>query len=72
MGMLISQLGLSQRAANSLEAQGISSVRELVARSRDEVAAMWNLGDATLQEIESKLRELDLEFGMSLPVGAGT
>jgi DNA-directed RNA polymerase subunit alpha len=72
LGMLISQLGLSQRAANSLEAQGISSVRELVARSRDEVAAMWNLGDATLQEIESKLRELDLEFGMSLPVGAGT
>jgi DNA-directed RNA polymerase subunit alpha len=71
LGMLVSQLGLSQRAANSLEAQGIGTVRELVSRGRDEVAAMWNLGDATLQEIESKLRELDLEFGMSLPLGAG-
>jgi DNA-directed RNA polymerase subunit alpha len=71
LGMLVSQLGLSQRAENSLEAQGIATIRDLVSRSRDEVAGMWNLGDATLQEIETKLRDLDLEFGMQLPVGAG-
>ena len=71
LGMLVSQLGLSQRAENSLDAQGIATVRDLVSRSRDEVAGMWNLGDATLQEIEAKLKELELELGMQLPVGAG-
>ena len=71
LGMLVGDLRLSLRASNCLEEAGISTLRELVSRSRDEVAGMWNLGDATLQEIETKLRDLDLEFGMQLPVGAG-
>ena len=71
LGMLVSQMGLSPRALNALGAQGIEKVRDLVARSREEIAEMWNLGEATLQEIEERLRELDLELGMQLPAGAG-
>ena len=71
LGMLISDLRLSLRASNCLEEAGIGTLRELVGRSRDEMLEMRNLGETTLQEIEAKLRELGLEFGMQLPAEAG-
>ena len=72
LGMLVSDLRLSLRASNCLEEAGVGTLRELVSRTREEMLEMRNLGDTTLQEIESKLRDLGLEFGMQVPAGAGT
>jgi DNA-directed RNA polymerase subunit alpha len=71
LGMLVSDLRLSLRAANCLHEAGIENLRDLVARSREELAEVRNMGDVTVQEIEEKLRELGLQLGMQLPAGAG-
>ena len=71
LGMLVSDLRLSLRASNCLEEAGISSLRDLVCRSREEMLEMRNFGETTLQEVEDKLRELGLHLGMALPAGAG-
>jgi DNA-directed RNA polymerase subunit alpha len=72
LGMLVSDLRLSLRASNCLEEAGVSTLRDLVGRSRDEMLEMRNLGDTTLQEIEEKLRELGLHLGMDVPAGAAS
>ena len=71
LGMLVSDLRLSLRANNCLEEAGITSLRDLVARSRDELLEMRNLGETTLQEVEDKLRELGLHLGMDVAATAG-
>ena len=71
LGMLVSDLRLSLRAANCLEAEGIATLRELVGRSREELLDVRNFGETTLQEIEDKLRELGLQLGMDVTAGAG-
>jgi DNA-directed RNA polymerase subunit alpha len=70
LGMLISDLRLSLRANNCLEEAGISSLRDLVSRSREELLEMRNLGETTLLEVEEKLRDLGLHLGMDVPAGA--
>jgi DNA-directed RNA polymerase subunit alpha len=71
LGMLVADLRLSVRAANCLHEAGIENLRDLVARSREELAEVRNMGDVSVQEIEEKLRELGLQLGMQLPAGAG-
>jgi DNA-directed RNA polymerase subunit alpha len=66
--MVVSDLKLSLRAANCLEAEGIATVRELVSRSREELLEVRNFGETTLQEIEAKLEEIGgLKLGMPVP-----
>ena len=65
LGMLISDLRLSLRASNCLEVEGIQTLRDLVSKSRQEVLEMRNAGETTLQEIEEKLTDLGLSFGMT-------
>jgi len=68
LGMVVSDLKLSLRAANCLEAEGIATVRELVSRSREELLEVRNFGETTLQEIEAKLEEIGgLKLGMPVP-----
>ncbi|MFO0423083.1 MAG: DNA-directed RNA polymerase subunit alpha C-terminal domain-containing protein, partial [Planctomycetia bacterium] len=67
LGMLVSDLKLSLRAANCLEAEGIASLRDLVSRSREELLEVRNFGETTLQEIEEKLAEIGLRLGMQVP-----
>jgi DNA-directed RNA polymerase subunit alpha len=64
LGMLVSDLRLSLRANNCLEEAGITSVRDLVARSREDLLELRNFGETTLEEIEGKLRECGLQLGM--------
>jgi DNA-directed RNA polymerase subunit alpha len=71
LGMLVSDLRLSLRAANCLHEAGIESLRDLVSRTREELSEVRNMGDVTVQEIEEKLREVGLRLGMELPAGAG-
>jgi DNA-directed RNA polymerase subunit alpha len=71
LGMVVSDLKLSLRAANCLEAEGIATVRELVSRSREELLEVRNFGETTLQEIEAKLEEIGgLKLGMQVPTTA--
>lgn len=69
LGMLVSDLRLSLRANNCLHEAGIETIRDLVARSREELLEVRNFGETTLQEIEDKLRELGLQLGMDVPAG---
>ncbi len=67
LSMLVSDLKLSLRASNCLDGAGIVTLRELVSRQREELLEVRNFGETTMQEIEEKLAELNLQIGMSLP-----
>jgi DNA-directed RNA polymerase subunit alpha len=70
LGMVVADLKLSPRAANCLHAEGISTIRDLVGRSREELLEVRNFGETTLQEIEEKLAEIGLQLGMGSASGA--
>ena len=63
----IDQLGLTVRASNCLEAQGIKTVAELVCKSEAELMSMRNLGKTSLEDIRAKIAELGLSVGMRIP-----
>ncbi|HVL11285.1 MAG TPA: DNA-directed RNA polymerase subunit alpha [Gemmata sp.] len=67
LNMSLAELELSVRATNCLETEGITTVRELVLRSPDELLEVRNFGDTTLREVESKLKERGLSLGMRIP-----
>jgi DNA-directed RNA polymerase subunit alpha len=60
--MSIEELELSVRASNGLKRANINTVGDLVERTREEMSKIRNLGQKSLDEIESKLRELGLSF----------
>ena len=60
--MPIEELELSVRASNGLKRANINTVGDLVERTREEMSKIRNLGQKSLDEIESKLRELGLSF----------
>ena len=60
----ISTLDLSARAKNCLEANGINMIGELISLTEVEIIDMKNFGRKSLDEIRSKLSELNLELGM--------
>lgn len=61
---LVTDLDLSVRASNCLEAANIKTIGELVALTEDEVLAIRNFGRTTLKEVKKKLVQLGLDFGM--------
>jgi len=67
LNMSISELNLSVRASNCLEAENIMQVRDLVSRSEDQLLEVRNFGETTLAEVRQKLRELGLHLGMRIP-----
>lgn len=64
----LAELELSVRATNCLESEGITTVRELVGRSEEQLLTVRNFGETTLKEVKAKLEELGLTLGMT---GAG-
>jgi DNA-directed RNA polymerase subunit alpha len=67
LNMSLAELELSVRATNCLETEGITTVRELVLRSPDELLEVRNFGDTTLREVQLKLQERGLTLGMRIP-----
>jgi len=67
LNMSLAELELSVRATNCLETEGITTVRELVLRSDQELLEVRNFGDTTLREVEAKLKERGLHLGMRIP-----
>lgn len=71
LNMPIAELNLSVRAGNCLESENLLTVRELVARTEDQLLEVRNFGETTLTEVQEKLRHLGLHLGMRVtpPVG---
>jgi DNA-directed RNA polymerase subunit alpha len=67
LNMSLAELELSVRATNCLESEGITTVRDLVIRTDDELLEVRNFGETTLKEVKSKLAERNLHLGMKLP-----
>jgi len=58
----IEELELSVRASNGLKRANINTVGDLIEKTREEMSKIRNLGQKSLEEIERKLKELDLTF----------
>lgn len=68
LAMSLAELELSVRATNCLEMEGITTVRDLVVRTAEELMELRNFGSTTLKEVAGKLAERGLGLGMTLPV----
>ena len=67
LNMSLAELELSVRATNCLESEGITTVRDLVIRTDEELLEVRNFGETTLKEVKIKLQERGLHLGMRLP-----
>src|SRR5437763_11242237 len=67
LNMSLAELELSVRATNCLESEGITTVRDLVIRTDEELLEVRHFGETTLKEVKSKLAERGLQLGMKLP-----
>jgi DNA-directed RNA polymerase subunit alpha len=67
LNLSLAELELSVRATNCLESEGITSVRDLVIRTDEELLEVRNFGETTLKEVKQKLQERGLHLGMKLP-----
>lgn len=66
LNMSLAELELSVRATNCLESEGITTVRDLVIRTDEELLEVRNFGETTLREVKGKLQERGLHLGMKL------
>ncbi len=66
LNMSLAELELSVRATNCLESEGITTVRDLVIRTDEELLEVRNFGETTLREVKQKLIERGLSLGMKL------
>lgn len=64
LNMSLAELELSVRATNCLESEGITTVRDLVIRSDEELLEVRNFGETTLREVKQKLSERGLHLGI--------
>ncbi|HBT19309.1 MAG TPA: DNA-directed RNA polymerase subunit alpha [Clostridiaceae bacterium] len=60
--MIIEELDLSVRSYNCLKRAGINTVHELTEKTMDDMMKVRNLGKKSLEEVERKLKDLDLSL----------
>ena len=60
----VSDLELSVRAENCLEAQNIKTIRQLVTKTENELLGLRNFGKTSLEDIKEKLAGMGLSLGM--------
>ena len=72
MALPISDLDLSVRAGNCLEAENIKTIGDLVRLTEADLLAMKNFGKTSLREVEQKLGNVGLSFDLDAdaPVGS--
>jgi carbon monoxide dehydrogenase subunit G len=71
LGQPIEKLNLSLRSYNSLRREGIHTVRELAAKTREQLLAIDHIGPASVEEIRQKLADLGLTLADSPASGNG-
>lgn len=57
-------MDLSQRASNCLKIANIKTIRDLVSKTEEDLLAVKNFGEKSLEEIKTKLEEMGLSLGM--------
>ena len=62
----VAELELSVRSANCLEASEITTIRDLVVHTEQEMLKQRNFGKKSLIEIREILTEMGLHLGMDL------
>ena len=62
----IDEMELSVRSHNCLQAAGIRTIGELVSKEEGEMLKFKNFGRKSLTELQEKLGELELNFGMDI------
>ncbi len=67
LGMSLAELELSVRATNCLESENITTVRDLVTRTEEQLLEFRNFGETTMAEVREKLADIGLRLGMRLP-----
>lgn len=70
LDMTTQEMDLSVRANNCLEAAKISSVRELVKKTDNDLLKVRSFGKTSLREVKRKLADLGLSLGMDLDAAA--
>jgi carbon monoxide dehydrogenase subunit G len=70
-GQPIEELNLSLRSYNSLRREGIHTVGDLAARTREQLLAIDNIGPASVEEIRQKLADRGLALSDSPASGNG-
>ncbi|NLK00794.1 MAG: DNA-directed RNA polymerase subunit alpha [Clostridia bacterium] len=63
--MTVEELDLSVRSYNCLKRAGINTVEELIQRTEEDMMKVRNLGKKSLEEVKSKLAELELALRKS-------
>jgi DNA-directed RNA polymerase subunit alpha len=63
--MTIEELDLSVRSYNCLKRAGINTVEELTQKTEEDMMKVRNLGKKSLEEVQSKLAELNLSLKKS-------
>ncbi len=66
LAMSLAELELSVRASNCLESENITTVRDLVTRTEEQLLEVRNFGETTLAEVREKLSDIGLRLGMRL------
>ncbi|MEM6506711.1 MAG: DNA-directed RNA polymerase subunit alpha [Planctomycetota bacterium] len=65
--MPVTDLDLSVRAANCLDAAKVATVAELVSMTEPELLKVRSFGRTSLREVKRKLIDMGLELGMDIP-----
>ena len=65
--MPVKALDLGIRALNCLDAVGVKTVGQLLERTEEDLLAIRNFGNVTLEELRNKLAEQGLEIAMLAP-----
>jgi DNA-directed RNA polymerase subunit alpha len=66
LNMSLAELELSVRATNCLESENITTVRDLVSRTEEQLLEVRNFGETTMAEVREKLSDIGLRLGMRL------
>ena len=67
LAMSLAELELSVRATNCLESENITTVRDLVAHTEEQMFEVRNFGETTMAEVREKLSDIGLRLGMRVP-----
>jgi len=66
LSLAITDMELSVRASNCLEAAKISTVAELVSKAENDLLNLRSFGKTSLREVKRKLADMGLELGMKI------
>jgi len=69
LDMPLSELDLTVRASNCLEAAHVRTVAHLVQQDENDLLTLRSFGKTSLREVKRKLEEIGLSLGMQLPEG---